>query len=238
MPTSAQTLQKLECHSKCIGMHGGSDSCTCSSIGSRRAGCSACESAPVQGLRQSPCTVHAPAFTHAKAAGVRRGVDDPYSGHLGSNNTERNINEHYWWPRMQRDIIQFVKVCPTCQRDRKPTQKPAGELQSLAVPRDTWTSISMNFITGLPTTKRGKNAIMVVVDRMSKMVHLIANTTDLNAQGVAQLFQDRVFCLHGIPDDIVSDRDTRFTSAFWQELQKLLGTSLSMSTAFHPQADG
>ena len=161
----------------------------------------------------------------------------PYSGHLGSNNTERNISEHYWRPGMQKDIIQFVKVCPTCQRNRKPTQ-PAGELQSLAVPRDTWTSISMDFITGLPTTKRGKNAILVVVDRMSKMVHLIATTTDLNAQGVAQLFQDRVFCLHGIPDDIVSDRDTRFTSAFWQELQKLLGTSLSMSTAFHPQSDG
>ena len=168
----------------------------------------------------------------------------PYSGHLGTGKTERNISEDYWWPGMQKDIIHYVKVCPTCQRNRKPTQKPAGELQSLQVPRDTWTSISMDFITSLPTTKRGKNSIMVVVDRKSTMVHLIATTNDVNAhvqgvvQGVAQLFQDRVFCLHGIPDDIVSDRDTNFTSAFWRELQKLLGTSLNLSTANHPQTDG
>ena len=162
----------------------------------------------------------------------------PYSGHLGAGNTERNIASHYWWPNMQKDVIQYVKVCPVCQRNRKPTHKTYGELQSLPVPRDTWTSISMDFITGLPTTARGKNSIMVVVDRMSKMVHLLPTVQEANAQQVAQLFQDRMFALHGIPDDIVSDRDSKFTSAFWKNLQKLLGTNLNLSTAFHPQTDG
>ncbi len=162
----------------------------------------------------------------------------PYSGHLGTGNTERNIASHYWWPGMQKDVIQYVKVCPTCQKNRKPTHKPPGELQSLPVPRETWTSISMDFITGLPITKRGNNSIFVVVDRMSKMVHLIPTTNDVTASGGAQLYQDRIFSLHGIPDDIVSDRDTKFTSAFWRQLQKLLGTNLNMSTAFHPQTDG
>ena len=162
----------------------------------------------------------------------------PYSGHLGAGNTERNIATHYWWTNLQKDVIQYVKVCPVCQRNRKPTHKAYGELQSLPVPKDTWTSISMDFITGLPTTERGNNSIMVVVDRMSKMVHLIATVQSVTAQGVAQLFQDRIFALHGVPDDIISDRDSKFTSAFWKNLQKLLGTNLNLSTAFHPQTDG
>ena len=162
----------------------------------------------------------------------------PYSGHLGAGNTERNVASCYWWPNLQRDVIQYVKVCPVCQRNRKPTHRMHGELQSRPVPRDTWTSISMDFITGLPTTSRGNNSIMVVVDRMSKMVHLLPTTQNVTAPGVAQLYQDRIFALHGVPDDIISDRDTKFTSAFWQNLQKLLGTNLKLSTAFHPQTDG
>ena len=162
----------------------------------------------------------------------------PYSGHLGAGNTERNFAQHYWWKNLQKDIIQYVRTCPICQRNRKPTHKPHGEMRSLPVPKDTWTSLSMDFITGLPTTRRGKDSIMVVVDRLSKMVHLIATKQTATAQDIAQIYQDRVFALHGLPDDIVSDRDTKFTSAFWKNLQRLLGTNINMSTAFHPQTDG
>ena len=162
----------------------------------------------------------------------------PYSGHLGAGNTEKNISAHYWWPSMQKEVIEYVRVCPVCQRNRKPTHKAYGELQSLPVPKDIWTSISMDFITGLPTTARGNNSIMVVVDRMSKMVHLLPTVQTASAPQIAQLYQDRIFALHGIPDDIVSDRDSKFTSAFWKHLQKLLGTNLNLSTAFHPQTDG
>ena len=80
--------------------------------------------------------------------------------------------------------------------------------------------------------------MMIVVDRLSKMVHLIATKQTATAQDIAQIYQDRVFALHGLPDDIVSDRDTRFTSACRKNLQKLLGTNINMSTAFHPQTDG
>ena len=88
-----------------------------------------------------------------------------------------------------------------------------GELQSVLVPRDTWTSLSVDFVTGLPTTSRGNNSMMVVVDKMSKMVHLPATTKTVTAAQVAQLYQDRIFSLHGLPDDIVSDRDSKFSSA-------------------------
>ena len=73
---------------------------------------------------------------------------------------------------------------------------------------------------------------------VSKMVHLIATKQTATAQDIAKIYQDRVFALHGLPDDIVSDRDTKFTSAFWKNLQKLVGTNINMSTAFHPQTDG
>ncbi len=106
----------------------------------------------------------------------------PYSGHLGTGNTERNIAQHYWWPHLQAEVTEYVKTCPVCQRNRKPTHKPYGEMLSLPVPRDTWTSVSMDFVTGLPTTPRGHDSIMVVVDRMSKMVHLIATQTSVTAQ--------------------------------------------------------
>ena len=106
----------------------------------------------------------------------------------------------------------------------------------LAVPSYRWQEVSTDFITHLPPTARsGFTAIMVVVDRLSKMVHFLPTIDTASAEDTAALFRDRVFCLHGMPKSIVSDRDVKFTSAFWQELHRLLGIQLNMSTA---QSDG
>jgi hypothetical protein len=96
----------------------------------------------------------------------------------------------------------------------------------------------MDFITHLPTTLRGFSAILVVVDRFSKMAHFIPTTTDVSAVETAHLFRDNVFRLHGLPGEIISDRDSRFASEFWQTLYDLLGTDIRLSTSFHPQTDG
>ena len=96
----------------------------------------------------------------------------------------------------------------------------------------------MDLITSLPKTKRGYTAIVVFVDRLTKMVHIVPTVNEVNAPQLAQVFFHSVFKLHGLPKAIISDRDTRFTSAFWGALWTLLGTKLSMSTAFHPQTDG
>jgi hypothetical protein len=96
----------------------------------------------------------------------------------------------------------------------------------------------MDLIIHLPPTPRGHDAIVVFVDRLSKMVHLVACTTDCTARALANTFVQEVFRLHGVPRSLVSDRDSRFTSSFWKEVCSLLGVQQAMSTAFHPQTDG
>ena len=92
----------------------------------------------------------------------------------------------------------------------------------------------MDLITGLPKTKDGYDAVVVFVDRLTKMIHAIPTTITVDAPGLAQIFFKEIFRLHGLPKAIVSDRDTRFTSIFWRSLFGMLGINLSMSTAFHP----
>jgi hypothetical protein len=99
----------------------------------------------------------------------------------------------------------------------------------------------MDLITSLPTTKRGNDTIVVFVDKLSKMVHCHATPSkngETKAPGMARMFFNNIVRLHGVPKKIVSDRDSRFTSHFWRELWRLLGTKLAMSTSFHPQTDG
>ena len=96
----------------------------------------------------------------------------------------------------------------------------------------------MDFITQLPLTLKGHDAIFVVVDKLTKMVHLMPTTTSCSARVVAALYRDHVFVQHGIPKKIISDRDSRFTGAFNAELTKLLGIQQALSTAYHPQSDG
>jgi hypothetical protein len=96
----------------------------------------------------------------------------------------------------------------------------------------------MDFITDLPCTPSGYDAVLVFVDRLSRFVLFAPCTKDTDALGTAKLLRNYVFCHHGLPSSIVSDRDTRFTSKVWTELMRLIGTSLNMSSAFHPQTDG
>ncbi|GJP49622.1 hypothetical protein CLOM_g8808 [Closterium sp. NIES-68] len=104
--------------------------------------------------------------------------------------------------------------------------------------RRTLESVSLDFITYLPNTRDGHTAILVFVDRLTKMVHFVTTTTDVSAEDTAKLFVAHVFRLHGLPRVLVSDRDLRFTSRFWYEVTQTLGTKLKMSSAFHPQTDG
>ena len=139
---------------------------------------------------------------------------------------------------MSLDVRDYVSSCASCQRNKVPAQKPGGMLQPLPIPERRWGSISTDFVTGLPKTQNGYDAILVFVCRLTKMIHFVATTTDVDAPEFATLFFDSVVRLHGIPNNIVSDRGSIFTSGFWTELCKKLGIRRKLSTAFHPQTDG
>ena len=139
---------------------------------------------------------------------------------------------------MKREIANFVAQCLTCQQVKIEHQKPGGPLQPLPIPIWKWDEITMDFITGLPKTSRGHDAILVVVDRLTKSAHFLPFKIGHPLERLAKLYMDEVVRLHGIPVTITTDRDTRFTSHFWYGLQRALGSKLQFSTSFHPQTDG
>ena len=112
-----------------------------------------------------------------------------------------------------------------------------GELEQLEVPYRPWSSISMDWIIELPESD-GFTQIWVVVDRFTKMAHLIPLPTNTKATDLAKVFLKEIWKHHGLPTDIVSDRDAKITSHFWQALMDLLGVRTKLSTAFHPETDG
>ena len=96
----------------------------------------------------------------------------------------------------------------------------------------------MGFVSGLPRTSSGYNAIWVIVDRLTKTAHFLPIKKTYSTYRLARVYVNRIVCLHGVPVSIVSNRGVTFTSVFWQELHKAIGTRLDFSTAFHPQTDG
>jgi transposase InsO family protein len=164
--------------------------------------------------------------------------DAPMAGHLGEEKTLASVKRRYFWPKMTRDIKRYVKTCDSCQRNKPSNRRPAGLLQPLPIPEGRWEDISMDFIVELPRTKKGHDAILVVVDRLTKRAHFCPTTTDATAPDAARVFIDNIFRLHGLPRTIVSDRDSRFTSDFWRALFEILDVKLKLSTAYHPETDG
>ncbi|KAI3751827.1 hypothetical protein L2E82_22918 [Cichorium intybus] len=160
-----------------------------------------------------------------------------YAVHPGSTKMYRTLKPMYWWPGMKRDIGRFVERCLTCLQVKSNHQKPYGEIQPLPIPEKKLDHITMDFVTKLPRTPRGYESIWVIVDRLTKSAQFIPYKEKYRVDQLAKIYIDEVICRHGFPASIVSDRDSRFTSRFWQSLQKQLGTKVLMSTAYHPQTD-
>ncbi|XP_074302274.1 uncharacterized protein LOC141633751 [Silene latifolia] len=167
---------------------------------------------------------------------VREAHGGGLAGHFRVAKTVEILQEHFLWPRLQKDVHNVVGKCVTCQVS-KSKFKP-GEYTPLPIPVRPWDDVSMDFIVALPRTQRGKDAIMVVVDRFSKMAHFVACHKTDDASNVADLYYREIVRLHGIPKTIVSDRDSKFLSYFWNTLWRKVGTKLLFSTSHHPQTDG
>ncbi|KAE9310844.1 Transposon Ty3-I Gag-Pol polyprotein [Phytophthora rubi] len=160
------------------------------------------------------------------------------AGHPGYFKTYLGVQKKYYWPKMSKYIQRYVNTCELCQRNKARQTKPPGLLQSLEIPGGRWIDVTMDFMVELPKTAAGKDAIMVIVDRLTKRAKFIATNTAATAEETAALFMANYVKDHGVPKSIVSDRDSKFTSKFWQEVIKTLETTHNLSSAFRPQTDG
>ena len=176
--------------------------------------------------------------------GIRRKLlheahDTPISGHLSRDKTLDRLTRHYYWPGMSTEVHEYCRTCPACQKNKVDNRRPIGLLQPLPIPSKPWEVVSLDLITKLPITQGNKNdALVVFFCTLGKMIHITATKGTITAKGMAHLFKTEVFRYHGIPKAFISDRDSKFTSIYWRELCKLLGTRLNMSTSHHPETDG
>ena len=165
------------------------------------------------------------------------------SGHPGINKTIELVTRDFTWDHMRRDVQQYVSKCDTCAKAKHSRHKPYGLLQPIPPPENAWSTIALDFIVKLPLLKEpltgiSFDSILVIVDKLTKYVHLEPFKETGTAEELAYILVKRIFAQHGTPDIIISDRDKLFKSQFWQSLTDLLGIKHKMSTSFHPQTDG
>ncbi|GJU47472.1 hypothetical protein Tco_1204738 [Tanacetum coccineum] len=161
-----------------------------------------------------------------------------YSIHPGSDKMYHDIKKLYWWPNMKAIIAEYVGKCLTCSRVKAECQKPSGLLVQPEIPMWKWERITMDFVSKLPKTSIGHDTIWVIVDRLTKSAHFIPIRATDSMETLTRLYIKEIVSRHGVPISIISDRDSHFTSRFWQSLQNALGTQLDMSTTYHPETDG
>jgi hypothetical protein len=149
-------------------------------------------------------------------------------GHFSVKKTEDILAAHFFWPKMRRDMVRFVARYTTCQK-AKSRLNPHDLHMPLPAPSVPWKDISMDFVLGLSRTKRGRDSIFVVVDRFSKMAHFIPCHKTDDASHIADLLFREIIRLHGVPNTIVSDRDTKFLSHFGE----LCGLNWGLSFYFY-----
>jgi len=157
--------------------------------------------------------------------------------HPGCWKTLELVSRDYWWSQMSRYIGQYVGTCDLCLRTKPIRQAPVGKLHPLWILDSRWNTLSVDFVVELPLSSR-HNAVIMVVDSVSKQAHFILTHTTVIAEGAARLFLHQVWKLHGLLTCVVSDRGPQFMACFTRELYRLLGIKLASSMAWHSQTDG
>jgi hypothetical protein len=181
--------------------------------------------------------IYVPMIPELQRKIVEQHHDSRIAGHAGRWKTLELVSRSYWWPNMSRYIGQYCKACDMCLRTKAQRHKPFGELHPLPIPKERWDVVSVNFITKLPIL-HGFDAAMVMVDSMSKRSLFILTYTMIMALGATRLYLHNIWKLHGLPRSTLSNRGTQFIAEFMCELYRLLGISISASTAYHPQSNG
>lgn len=164
--------------------------------------------------------------------------DTRVAGHMGMDKTLELITRNFWWPNIESTVREYVRGCLDCQQNKNPRHSPYGLLQSIEHQYVPWSTIAMDFITDLPLSN-GCDSIWVIVDLFTKMAHFIPLKVEgKKTEDLIKIFAREYWKHHGVPLDIISDRDSRFTAHMWKDFLNLVGIRPRMSTAFHPQTDG
>ena len=142
----------------------------------------------------------------------------PYAGHPGVAKTLEHTARYFFWKGMSADVRDFVLQCDACQVEKADHRKYAGPLQPLQVPERKWSEVAVDFVTGLPRSSSGNDAVLTAVDRATKMAYFLPCQSTIDARQIARLFWKEVASRHGVPASLSSDRGSIFTSAFWREL--------------------
>jgi hypothetical protein len=163
--------------------------------------------------------------------------DTRAGGHQGRHRTAALLSLHFFWPGMLKMVSKAVRTCPTCQRTKAKTTGKAP-LRPIEVPTQPGECITLDFVE-LPRSLRDNDYLLVVVDKLTKLVRVAPTTKTVTAEGTAELLMGMLLPVFGrLPATMISDRDPRFTALVWAGLWKRFGTRLKMTTAHRPQADG
>jgi len=148
--------------------------------------------------------------------------DTPIAGHPDQWKTLELVTRNYWWPGITMQVKNYVSGCDRCQRMKSFPEKPAGKLKPNEATSQPWKDITTDFITGLPEAQ-GFDALFVTCCHHTKQAHIIPTTTTTSARGLAALFRDNVWKLHGLSETVLSDRGPQFAAEFMKELNEILG---------------
>nr|GEX87649.1 putative reverse transcriptase domain-containing protein [Tanacetum cinerariifolium] len=151
-----------------------------------------------------------------------------YYVHPGSDKMYYDLKDRYWWSEMKKDIDQYVSKCLTCLKVKDEHQRPFGLLQQHEIPVLKWEGIAMDFVTKLPRTSSGHDTIWVIIDRLAKSAYFLPMREDYKMDRLARLYLNEIVARHGVPISIISDRDSRFTSRFWQSIPHKLRIDLRL----------
>ncbi|KAL0181849.1 hypothetical protein M9458_021224 [Cirrhinus mrigala] len=159
------------------------------------------------------------------------------TGHPGISRALRLLQNSFWWPSMTKDITTYVKSCQVCAQSKTPKELPSGLLQPLPIPQRPWSHLSIDFVTDLPPSN-GFTTILVIIDRFSKSCRLLPLKGLPTSMETALALFNHVFRVYGLPEDIISDRGTQFTSQVWKVFCKHLDINVSLTSGYHPQSNG
>ncbi|MBW0531877.1 hypothetical protein O181_071592 [Austropuccinia psidii MF-1] len=158
---------------------------------------------------------------------------------ISEDRTIQRVNTCSWWPNWRNNVSEYFQTCDRCKKANRATGKKFGMRIQIKEPINSWAIVHMDWVTALsPIGDRSYNEFLVLVDRYRKPPMSLPCHKDYTAMDTAIIIWSKVFSHSGLFQNIISDRDPKFTSALWRKLHNLFGTMLSFSPAYHPQTDG